>query len=180
MLKNFLSLHGSLSPWHTTIPLRVGWRRSWSIREWTLGNIQPTAALGGVSITTILKSAYWSNVGTFKQHYQRELELVYDEPTVNFGTEMYMMEYVFFYDLFLSICYQWPGPNFKPSVISRNRIGMEWENLTKEGTYLKWIFCSISIPRRLRGNNNRISLCCSEKCERAMPRAKAQRLCTRV
>lgn len=49
------------------------------------------AALGGVSITTILKSACWSNVGTFKQHYQRELELVYEEPNVNFGTEILEM-----------------------------------------------------------------------------------------
>ena len=46
------------------------------------------AALGGVSISTILKSACWANVGTFREYYQRDLDLVYEQPAKNFGSEV--------------------------------------------------------------------------------------------
>ena len=43
------------------------------------------AALAGVSLTTILRSASWSNVTTFKRHYQREIEQYYEKEEQNFG-----------------------------------------------------------------------------------------------
>ena len=47
------------------------------------------AAFSGVSIMTILKSASWKNVDTFKKHYFRELDEVYDlEEPENFGVEL--------------------------------------------------------------------------------------------
>ena len=47
------------------------------------------AAFGGVSIGTILKSASWANVDTFKKHYLRELDDVYNlEGEENFGVEL--------------------------------------------------------------------------------------------
>ena len=46
------------------------------------------AALAGVSLSTIIKSASWSNVTTFKRFYQREIELYYDNEQDNFGSNM--------------------------------------------------------------------------------------------
>ena len=44
------------------------------------------AALAGVSLATIIKSASWSNVGTFKTYYRKEIELHYEIEQENFGT----------------------------------------------------------------------------------------------
>ena len=47
------------------------------------------AAFRGISITTILKSASWTNVDTFKKYYLKELEEVYDlDDPENFGVEI--------------------------------------------------------------------------------------------
>ena len=46
------------------------------------------AALAGVSLTTILKSASWSNVGTFKKFYYKEISEHYDLDRPNFGYEL--------------------------------------------------------------------------------------------
>ena len=46
------------------------------------------AYLAGVGISTILKSASWSNVTTFKKFYLKELTNVYDMDTPNFGSFM--------------------------------------------------------------------------------------------
>ena len=47
------------------------------------------AALGGVGIRTILKSASWKNVDVFRKHYLRELDSVYEmEEPENFGEEL--------------------------------------------------------------------------------------------
>ena len=47
------------------------------------------AAFKGVSISTILKSASWTNVDTFKKYYLRELDEVFDlEEPENFGVEL--------------------------------------------------------------------------------------------
>ena len=46
------------------------------------------AALAGVSLSTIIKSASWSNVTTFKKFYQREIDLYYESEQENFGTSM--------------------------------------------------------------------------------------------
>ena len=47
------------------------------------------AAFCGVSLTTIMKSASWKNVGTFKDHYLRELEERYNlDEDENFGEEL--------------------------------------------------------------------------------------------
>ena len=43
------------------------------------------AVFAGVSIATILKSASWSNTGTFKTFYFRDIEKVYDLEEENFG-----------------------------------------------------------------------------------------------
>ena len=44
-----------------------------------------TAALAGVAMNTIIKSASWANVGTFKRFYQREIETHYEPEKENFG-----------------------------------------------------------------------------------------------
>ena len=44
-----------------------------------------TAALKGVSLTTIIKSASWSNVSTFKRFYHKEIETGYESEESNFG-----------------------------------------------------------------------------------------------
>ena len=47
------------------------------------------AAFRGVSIMTIMKSASWKNVDTFKKFYFKDLEEVYDlEESENFGVEL--------------------------------------------------------------------------------------------
>ena len=46
------------------------------------------AALAGVSLTTIIKSASWSNVTTFRTYYKKEIELYYEAEQENFGTMM--------------------------------------------------------------------------------------------
>lgn len=43
------------------------------------------AALAGVSLSTITKSASWSNVRTFKTYYMKEISDVYDMSDSNFG-----------------------------------------------------------------------------------------------
>ena len=43
------------------------------------------AALAGVSLSTIIKSASWSNVTTFRKFYHREIELLYGPEQQNFG-----------------------------------------------------------------------------------------------
>ena len=54
-----------------------------------LSSSTSAAAFSGVNITTILKSASWSNVDTFKKYYLRELDEVYDlEDPENFGVEL--------------------------------------------------------------------------------------------
>ena len=46
------------------------------------------AAKGGVGIMTILKSASWSKVDTFKKYYFKQLEEVYDLEKPNFGSQL--------------------------------------------------------------------------------------------
>ena len=47
------------------------------------------AAFGGVSIMTIMKSASWKNVDTFKKFYLKDLEEGYDlKESENFGVEL--------------------------------------------------------------------------------------------
>ena len=46
------------------------------------------ALFQGVSIGTIVKSASWSNVKTFKKFYLKEISSVYDLGKINFGEEM--------------------------------------------------------------------------------------------
>ena len=46
------------------------------------------AALAGVSLTTIIKSASWSNVTTYKKFYQKEIEQFYETDKQNFGQMM--------------------------------------------------------------------------------------------
>ena len=43
------------------------------------------AALAGVSLATIIKSASWSNVTTYKKFYKREIEQYYETDQQNFG-----------------------------------------------------------------------------------------------
>ena len=44
------------------------------------------AALAGVSLSTIIKSASWSNVTTFRTYYKREIERYYEPQKENFGS----------------------------------------------------------------------------------------------
>ena len=46
------------------------------------------ALFRGISLTTIVKSASWSNVTTFKKHYLKEISEAYDLQKENFGEEM--------------------------------------------------------------------------------------------
>ena len=46
------------------------------------------ASLKGVSLTTIVKSASWSNVKTFKKFYFKDIEQVYVITEENLGTEL--------------------------------------------------------------------------------------------
>ena len=46
------------------------------------------ALFRGISLTTIVKSASWSNVTTFKNHYLKEITEAYDLQKANFGEEM--------------------------------------------------------------------------------------------
>ena len=47
-----------------------------------------TAALKGVSLSTIMKSASWSNVNTFKKHYHKDISKVYELDKENFGDKL--------------------------------------------------------------------------------------------
>ena len=46
------------------------------------------AALAGISLKTILKSASWANASTFYKFYKKELDHLYDPPEENFGTAL--------------------------------------------------------------------------------------------
>ena len=46
------------------------------------------ASMRGVSLTTIIKSASWSNDSTFKKYYLREIEEIYNKVEENFGTKL--------------------------------------------------------------------------------------------
>ena len=46
------------------------------------------AALSGVSLDTIIKSAMWSNVKTFRRFYQKEITTLYTEQIENFGVKV--------------------------------------------------------------------------------------------
>ena len=46
------------------------------------------ASLNGVSLSTIIKSASWSNVTTFKKHYLRDISQGYDLERENFGVKL--------------------------------------------------------------------------------------------
>ena len=47
-----------------------------------------SALFKGISIMTIIKSASWSNVDTFRKHYLKEISSVYELDRPNFGEEM--------------------------------------------------------------------------------------------
>ena len=46
------------------------------------------AALAGVSLSTIIKSASWSNVTTFKEYYFKEIKEHFDLFKPNFGEQL--------------------------------------------------------------------------------------------
>ena len=47
-----------------------------------------SALFRGINLQTIVKSASWSNVSTFKKHYLKEISSVYTLGDANFGEEM--------------------------------------------------------------------------------------------
>ena len=49
--------------------------------------VTSAAAFGGISLTTIIKSASWSNVTTFKKFYLKEITEFYDKEKENFGEQ---------------------------------------------------------------------------------------------